>query len=208
MAGKFFAKSGVVSGILLVLFIFSSFVDCSSANTKNIDSERLSKNTSLLSNRCGYVLDKNIIDKISKSYSKVNDRIISIDFYVSLKVADRPVNGKLSFGCFMVGAKESEASGLKRPTAAEEISQADSGGRYARNVVWQRTYEGAGWTGTIAYVNSVFGDQENLKVPDYFLVCPNKGKLACFSFEVQRPRLDRRESDKIPDLLRGIVFLK
>ncbi|WP_341316951.1 hypothetical protein WN982_37165 [Paraburkholderia sp. IMGN_8] len=190
--------------IVLTGVLFFSLILGASAESINHEPDDLKSNVSLLTNQCGYVLGKNILSEISKSSSKINDQIISFDFYVSLKPADRPIHGKLSFGCFTVGSAAPKQGVAQRPTAAEEIAQADSGGRYARNVVWQRRYEGKGWSGTIAYVNSVFGDQENLNIPDYFLICPDKGGLACFSFEVVKAKLNKKESDRIPELLEGI----
>ena len=189
----------VLAGLLCFSLIFEV-----NADPVDHDPDDLKSNISLLASQCGYVLDESILSEISKSSSKTNEQIISFDFYISLKPADRPIHGKLSFGCFTVGSTAPKQDVTQRATAAEEIAQADSGGRYARNVIWQRRYEGKGWTGTIAYVNSVFGDQENLDIPDYFMICPDKGRLTCFSFEVVKAKLNKRESYIIPELIRGI----
>ncbi|WP_157654437.1 hypothetical protein [Burkholderia ubonensis] len=188
--------------LMVVLFISFAFrVDAESIIR---DSGDFNNNVFLLSSRCGYEMGESVFGEVLKSESTMNDKIILLDFYVSMPLEDRLIQGKLSFGCIAAGSDVSKQKEAGRLTASEEIARADSGGRYSRNVVWQRKYEGDGWSGTIAYVNSVFGDQENLSVPDYFMICPDKGRLACFSFEVLGVRLDRRESDKIPVLLNGV----
>jgi hypothetical protein len=190
--------------IVLACALFFSLICDVIARPENHDSSNLWGNVSLLSNWCGYAFDEEILSQISKSTSKINDRIILLDFYVVLRNADRPIYGKLSFGCFMVESTAPKQGTTHRLTAAEEIAQEDSGGRYARNIVWQRRYLGVGWSGTIAYVNSIFGDQERSDIPDYFMICPDKGELACFSFEIEKTRLREKESDRIPELLHGI----
>jgi hypothetical protein len=177
------------------------------AETINSTPRGMKSDYSLLAEQCGYALNKNIINNISKSSSKINDHIISFNFYILLKPASRAIRGKLSFGCFMRESSKPKQDTTHRQTAAEEIAQADSGGRYAHNIVWQRTYEGDGWIGTIAYANSVFGDQKKLNIPDYFLICPNNGELVCFSFEADKNELTRKESDRIPELLHGIMYV-
>ncbi|WP_431825007.1 hypothetical protein [Burkholderia sp. F1] len=204
MAGEFLAKGGAVRNFALVVILFASSIFRADAESISSDSGDFNKNVLLLSSQCGYEIGGSVFREVSKSVSKISDQIILLDFYVSMALEDGLIQGKLSFGCFTVGSGAFKQEGARRLTASEEIARADSGGRYSRNVVWQRKYEGNGWNGTIAYVNSVFGDQENLSIPDYFLICPDKGKLACFSFDVLGVRLDRREIDKIPALLGGI----
>ncbi|WP_157642190.1 hypothetical protein [Burkholderia ubonensis] len=208
MAGKFIKKGGGVrkfasAGVLLMLLI--SIADAESINR---DSDDFDRNILLLSSRCGYRVGESVLDKISKSSSKINDRIILIDLYVLMRLEKRLIQGKLSFGCFAVRPNISKQDKARRLTAGEEIAQADSGGRYSHDLVWQRRYEGSGWSGTVAYVSSVFGDQENLSVSDYFLICPDKDGLACFSFEILGARLNEGEADQIPVLLDGIGVAK
>ena len=192
----------LLAGILLFSLIFGG-----NAGAKDRGSGDLVGNVSLLADQCGYVINKPILNKISRLALKINDRIISFDFYVLLRSVNGPIDGKLSFGCVTARSGAPKPDLAKRQTAAEEIAQADSGGRYTRGIIWQRKYEGDGWTGTIAYVNSVFGDQERLNAPDYFLICPDRGRLACFSFEIQNGKLENQEGDRIPELLRGIAIV-
>jgi hypothetical protein len=116
------------------------------------------------------------------------------------------IQGKLSFSCLAGALSASPENSVLRTTAADEIALEDSGGRYARNIVWQRKYEGDGWVGTVAYVNSVFGDQSKQPIPDSFLICPDKDGLACFSFEVGKKQLKKQESDQVPGFLHGIAL--
>ncbi|MDR5750386.1 MULTISPECIES: hypothetical protein [unclassified Caballeronia] len=190
--------------IFLTWLVIFSLIGASSAESVDNGSTDLQNNISLLRSQCGYVLDENILAKIVGSSSNVNGNVIFFDFYIVMKPRIKPIHGKLLFSCFVAGSTPTRSDIAQKTTAADEIALEDSGGRYVRDIAWQRAYEGKGWSGTIAYVNSIYGDQERQAVPDYFLVCPNKNGFACFSFEVVKEKLDRKESDRIPSLLGGI----
>ncbi|GAB2868307.1 hypothetical protein GCM10027093_00030 [Paraburkholderia jirisanensis] len=145
--------------------------------------------------------------RASKSFSEIDDNSIFVNFYISLTPIRRAIQGKLSFSCLKRGLTDLPQDAAEKTTAADEITLEDSGGRYARNIVWQKRYQGNGWTGTIAYVNSVSCDQTKLVIPDYFFVCPNMNGLACFSYEIEKIRLKRKESDQIPSLLHEISLI-
>ncbi|WP_124519030.1 hypothetical protein [Burkholderia stagnalis] len=188
----------------VALFLLSEVTGAESSSNDLVD---LHGNISLLENKCGYVLGENISSKVIRSLVSENEKIASFDFYLRMRLENRSIRGKLSFSCFVAGSRASEPGVVQKTTAADEIALEDSGGRYARDIVWQRKYEGKGWDGTVAYVNSVFGDQERRAAPDYFLICPNKGGFSCFSFEVVKGRLSRMESDRIPRMLGGIGII-
>ncbi|NTX28963.1 hypothetical protein HT746_17800 [Burkholderia pyrrocinia] len=173
----------------------------SNGHAKSLD------NVFLLSNRCGYGLGENILSKTIDSSINIDNKIISFDFYLVMRLGGRSIRGKLSFSCFVDGLNASGSNVSNKTTAADEIAFEDSGGRYVRNIVWQRKYEGKGWSGTVAYVNSVYGDQERLATPDYFLICPYAINSPCFSFEVLGKRLDKKESDLVPVALGGIEIV-
>ncbi|WP_407971959.1 hypothetical protein ACJ51O_30050 [Burkholderia pyrrocinia] len=204
MAGKFRKKEVVVRHIFLVLLAFFLLDGAARGELVSNGIANHRDNIFLLENRCGYVLGENISSKIIDSSVRVNNKVISFDFYLVMKLGGRPIRGKLSFGCFVAGSSALGPSAVKKTTAADEIALEDSGGRYVRNIVWQRKYEGKGWGGTVAYVNSVYGDQERLVAPDYFLICPDAIYSPCFSFEVVGRKLGKKESDQIPVALGGI----
>jgi hypothetical protein len=169
-----------------------------------IFSDNLQFNKVLLENQCGYVLERNLSDQVYKSSSTINEKTVYVDFYLHLAPAQRTIQGKLSFACLKAEFSDLAQGAFQKTTAAEEIALEDSGGRYVRNIVWQRKHEGRGWTGTIAYINSISGDQTNLPVPDYFFVCPDKSGITCFSLEIERTRLRTKESDRISKFLHEI----
>ncbi|HEY1999878.1 hypothetical protein [Paraburkholderia sp.] len=189
---------------LLVWFFFNGIAGAEYAPDSHDERQ---ENIDLLSNQCGYALDEDIASKITISSINKNEKVVSFDFYTLVKLVDRPIQGKLSFGCFVTGANTLTPGAAQKRTAADVITSEDSGGRYARKIAWQRKYEGNGWVGTIAYVNSVFGDQVRLASPDYFLICPDKRKFPCFSFEALNKRLNRKEADRIPKMLGGIGII-
>lgn len=204
MAGKFHKKEVVVRHIFLALLAFFLLDVATAGELSSNDRINYRDNIFLLENRCGYVLGENLSSKTIDSSVNVSDKIISFDFYLVMKLDARPIRGKLSFGCFVAGSGASDSSVENKTTAADEIALEDSGGRYVRNIVWQRKYKGKGWDGTVAYVNSVYGDQERLTAPDYFLICPDAIYYPCFSFEVVGGRLSKKEADRIPVALGGI----
>lgn len=207
MARKFLKKDGAVRNSVLTWLVFFSLMGASGAESLNNGSIGPQNNISLLRSQCGYVLDENISAKVVRSSSSMNGNVISFDFYIMMRVRSKPIHGKLSFSCFMAGSAASTPDIARKTTAADEIALEDSGGRYARDIAWQRAYEGKGWNGTIAYVNSIYGDQERQAISDFFLVCPNKNSFGCFWFEVIKDKLDRKESDRIPSLLGGIGII-
>jgi len=113
----------VLIGVLCLLLIFRV-----GAEPANSDPDDLKSNVSLLASQCGYVLGDDILSEILRSSSKINDQIISFDFYVSMKPANRPIHGRLSFGCFVFESAVSKQGVAKRLTAGDEIIQSDSGG--------------------------------------------------------------------------------
>ena len=67
----------VLIGVLCLLLIFRV-----GAEPANSDPDDLKSNVSLLASQCGYVLGDDILSEILRSSSKINDQIISFDFYV------------------------------------------------------------------------------------------------------------------------------
>ncbi|HMC99429.1 MAG TPA: hypothetical protein VKH37_04720, partial [Ferruginibacter sp.] len=118
----------------------------------------LSKAADLLGELCGYSLDNSILEKVKSSSIGFENNVFRAEFLLELKPVDRYLKASLYFGCFLPG-KDSMGSKIGVPlTARGEIANEDSGGRYARNVVWERKYTGLNWIGTMAYVDSIFGD--------------------------------------------------
>lgn len=204
MAGKLHKTEVAVRNTLLALLAFFWLDGAARGELASNGRANSLDNIFLLESRCGYVLGENISSKTVDSSVNVNNGIISFDFYLVMRLDRRPMRGKLSFSCFVAGSSVSGSSIANKTTAADEIALEDSGGRYVRNIVWQRKYEGKGWDGTVAYVNSVYGDRERLAAPDYFLICPGAIYSPCFSFEVVGRRLGKKESDRIPVALGGI----
>jgi hypothetical protein len=204
VAGKFHKAEVVVRNVFLALVAFFGLDGAAMAEPASNGRSNYIDNIFLLENRCGYILGENISSKTVDSSVNINDGVISFDFYLMMKLGGSTIRGKLSFSCFVAGPSVSGSSVENKTTAVDEIALEDSGGRYVRNIVWQRKYEGKGWDGTVAYVNSVYGDRERVRVPDYFLICPDEIYFPCFSFEVVGRRLAKKESERIPVALGGI----
>jgi len=92
-------------------------------------------------------------------------------------------------------------------TARDEIRAEDSGGRYFRIITWQKVYRAENFNGTIAYINSIFGDGIKTASPEYFLVCPESDDMTCFSMEVKSKfKLTKIEKKEILKLLSNINY--
>jgi hypothetical protein len=207
VAGKLHKTEVAMRNVFLAFLVFFWLDGAARAEFASSGHVNYRDNVSLLEGRCGYILGENISSKIVDSSVNLNNGIVSFDFYLVMKLDRGVVRGKLSFSCFVAGSSVSDSSVANKVTAADEIALEDSGGRYVRNIVWQKKYEGKGWGGTVAYVNSVYGDRERVRVPDYFLICPDAIYFPCFSFEVVGKRLGKKESDRIPVVLDGIEIV-
>ncbi|WP_143189412.1 hypothetical protein [Paraburkholderia lycopersici] len=130
--------------IVLACFVIYFFIGEAGAEPVNLESSDLKSNLALLSGQCGYALYKNISDRVVKSLSIVTDKVVSVDFYIDI-TSMHAVEGKLSFSCLAAALIKSPQNSLQKTTAADEIALEDTGGRYARNIVWQRKFEGDGW---------------------------------------------------------------
>jgi hypothetical protein len=69
-------------------------------------------------------------------------------------------------------------------SAAKVVKDEDSGGRYFRNVKWERRIEAANWQGTVAYADFTFGDRQKTKT-SFYLVCEAKLQIPCFELTLQ-----------------------
>ncbi len=161
---------------------------------------------------CGYALGDRLVSAVkgAKKISAVDSIVIVLDADFSPK--KRKISTKLTFGCnLMPQAVDSNGQYMKRDqpkTAKEEIELEDSGGRYGRNVVWERLYRGANIAGTVAYVNSVSGDRVKIRIPDFLLVCPNQPGLTCFSLEIDKEiSLTKAEQEWFVTILGDIRYL-
>jgi len=165
----------------------------------------LQKEVAALEAHCGYALDPVLQANVTAFQSDVKNNIFSIRFSLNMRPGKRLVAADLTFGCFVPGSSMVHDAGAGT-TASEEIALEDAGGRYARHVAWERSYEGVNWGGTIAYADAIAGDGQRQPIPGYFLVCPSPDRpnSACFSLEVRKPRLTKRESDAIPALLHPV----
>ncbi|EDT03663.1 hypothetical protein BamIOP4010DRAFT_2822 [Burkholderia ambifaria IOP40-10] len=193
--------------LLFSIVVASTFLGVVCAQQLSRNDPDLSKAAHLLGELCGYSLDNSILEKVKSSSVSFENNVFRAEFLLELKPVDRYLKASLYFGCFLPG-KDSMGSKIGVPlTARGEIANEDSGGRYARNVVWERKYTGLNWIGTMAYVDSIFGDGSSRKIPAYFMTCPKVADLPCFSLEFERNDLVGREVDRIQDLIHGIYIV-
>lgn len=200
-----------MSYIRCVFVIFLIGIISAGNSVAKFDSN-VTENLSKIKEYCRYALG----DRISSAV-KGAEKISAADSIVIVFDADfspkkRNISAKLTFGCNLVPqAVDSNDQYMKRDqpkTAKEEIELEDSGGRYGRNVVWERPYRGANIAGTVAYVNSVSGDRVKIRVPDFLLVCPNQPGLTCFSLEIDKEiSLTKAEQEWFVMILGDIRYL-
>lgn len=161
---------------------------------------KANKNSTPLQEYCGYEFDRKIKRNIKKSTLNESKDYRTITFDLELNLKNRQVIGKTVFVCPTTIAHLPP----QVVSARDQISLEDAGGRYARIVEWERPSQGDGWSGTAAYVNSIFGDGQRLDANDYFLICPNTPKNACFSIEFEVNRLTAFEAMEVLNIMSHI----
>jgi hypothetical protein len=195
----------------LALVSLSAFISASPAFAQQSSGQ--GTGISLLQTYCGYTLGAPIIKTIAHENVNKSEMAASIVFALQLYPKKRTVLADLSFGCATPSGKKASVqfdldrtSKMRIPrTARDEVRAEDSGGRYCRIITWQKVYRAENFNGTIAYINSIFGDGIKTASPEYFLVCPESDDMTCFSLEVRNKiRLTQIERKAIAKLLSKI----
>ena len=160
--------------------------------------------------------DVTSIDSFVNKHSEFNVQVV---LYLKSKINGKTIKQELSIFC----RKNGDDGKLQWPSIFEGnpkliqnllskkrspksiINEQDSGGRYGRQVKWERKFAAKNWHGTIAYSDSAFGDQTIIPESGYFIACPDDKNFNCFSLEIdQAERLRKTDVNKITDLLREV----
>lgn len=193
---------------LVILFLL-----CLTSSATNARQVRdLSEAYSRLHEFCGYTLGNFATFRVARANVEENEISITIRFHLLIDGQHRKVPATLEFGCrkpsFPVASDGFSATpGIQKMTAKDVIASEDAGGRYYRRVTWQRKYQGGGFSGTVAYVNSIFGDGEVMSIPDLYFSCPNRNGLTCYSIEVAPNfRLTRSERVSAMSIIGDVTY--
>lgn len=154
---------------------------------------------------CGYDLGEQMVGSIISGEVKEGDfnseKYINFNFQIDLKLLQKKTTGSISFNCIL---NEPSAKYENSLTPAQLIQQEDAGGRYFRNIAWQRKISGRNWSGLIAYSDYLFGDGQKSLTYNY-LICP--AALQCFSFEIDpKIKLTSKERGVALSLIKKISF--
>ncbi|CAJ0730772.1 MULTISPECIES: hypothetical protein [Ralstonia] len=156
------------------------------------------------------------IKSFSNNESEFNQQVV---LYLTSEINRRPIKYKLSFFCRKTGSEiklqwpsvfEGDSAAIQRLLSQKRspksiIQEQDAGGRYGRQVNWEKKFAATNWHGTIAYSDKVFGDQTAIPETGYFIACPDNKAVSCFSVEInQTERLKRTDVNKIVDILREV----
>ncbi|NMV41906.1 hypothetical protein [Ralstonia insidiosa] len=148
--------------------------------------------------------------------SEFNRQVV---LYLTSEINKKAIKYKLSFFCRGTGGEsklqwpsvfEGDSAAIQRLLSQKRspksiIQEQDAGGRYGRQVNWEKKFAATNWQGTIAYSDRVFGDQATIPESGYFIACPDNKEVSCFSVEInQTERLKKTDVNKIVDLLRGV----
>jgi hypothetical protein len=124
---------------------------------------------------------------------------------MKVKLPKKQVASKMYFVCEFP-ANKNKCPSHRSPT--EIIINEDSGGRYGRIIKWERAFSAINWKGRIAYVDSIFGDGQKMRIDDYLLICPATHDSPCPSFEVtDGTRLNPAEVNAVVRLLETITYI-
>jgi len=157
-------------------------------------------------NYCNYTLGDKLKKASSPPWKETQSKVTVHALDLNIIINNKIKSGRLKFTCFENLKQTSETpEEVTSPSAAVEIANEDSGGRYYRIVSWEKPIIGQNWKGTIAYTNSSFGDNQKILTPDFFYICPNNRVTTCFSFSFSETgTLKNSEAATIPQILSDI----
>ena len=144
--------------------------------------------------KCRIGFDAGIIGEMENTgiaASKIDGRDnFSAGFTLKIREAGKKAEARINVYC---SAKENSSKISKSSaTPRDQIAQEDSGGRYYRQVAWQRNASGINWKGQIAYADALHGDGTVLAI-DFYLLCLKVEGNVCLHIEVQPPRTATRK---------------
>jgi len=152
-------------------------------------------------NFCGYNISGKTFERIENIESTTNNGIQKNKITTTIKTGRNLIKTDIEISCHTTSSPATtEPRGAK-----SEIELEDSGGRYYRIVNWEKVVQGKNWLGTMAYVNSIFGDGENSAIPNQFLACPKLAPNPCFYIHIATPtKLSKRDSTQIINSMKDI----
>lgn len=154
--------------------------------------------------KCHYSFDDKIIDSIISH----RDKQISIDeieytifeFDLKIKLKEKITEAKLEFSCPSLDIE------IPDHTPEQIIKEEDAGGRYFRNIAWQKEIYGNNWKGLVAFSDYIFGDSGKIKTYD-FLICQKYSP--CFSYSINiEPQFKKQEREMALDHIKSIRYLR
>ncbi|MDU4255985.1 hypothetical protein [Pseudomonas sp.] len=169
------------------------------SNAASIDQEN-----SVERKYCGYHIEEKLSKNITEVYSTLIDGIYRTKVNISINLAVRSIQASFDFSCYAAPETDPYKHKTER-TARTVMEMVDSGGRYYRVIKWESKARGKGWTGTIAYTNEIFGDNQKSENPDQFLICPKNESITCFYINISpENRLSGKEPMEIKEVLSNI----
>lgn len=115
-----------------------------------------------------------------------------------------PIRAQKSLRGDALASKPIESIPSKGTSARAVIEDEDAGGRYARHVASERAICAANWQGTVAYVDSLFGDGQNTPMT-FLLACDAQLSRPCIEVHVKPTiHLRGKKLESIFELLRNI----
>lgn len=153
---------------------------------------------------CGYELKD--IEKIilTAQTETINADGIQQTYVLDWSKAEKNFRAQLILDCAPSDSSmpDSDASSPVL-TPRELISSEDSGGRYMRNVAWQRSVTAKNWTAHVAYIDYIFGDGQRTDTRD-FLACNIEIAMPCIKMSVIEP--SSMDDDDIASIMS--IFMK
>ncbi|WP_448683160.1 hypothetical protein [Pseudomonas nicosulfuronedens] len=152
-------------------------------------------------NFCGYNISGKTLERIENIESTTSNGIQKNKITTTIKTEKNLIKADIEISCYTT----SSPTTTEPRSAKSEIELEDSGGRYYRIVNWEKEIRGKNWLGTMAYVNSIFGDGEKSAIPNQFLACPKPPRNPCFYIHIATPiQLSKRESIQIIKAMKDI----
>jgi hypothetical protein len=150
---------------------------------------------------CGYNIEGNLSENIKNVESTTSNNIQKNKISTEIKSGKNLIKADIEISCYTTSPPVT----IEPRSAKSEIELEDSGGRYYRIVSWEKEVRGKNWQGTMAYVNSIFGDGEKSAIPNQFLACPKLALNPCFYIHIATPtKLSKRDSTQIINAMKDI----
>jgi hypothetical protein len=177
---------------------------CGLSNIAAAETVGLNDGLATASARCGYDLAELRPMLIAASIDRLPHSGIKINFHLKSKYQTQAIYAQLSISCADPSNNAAHQS-EDIPDAQAIIRDEDAGGRYFRHVASQKLVKGRNWRATVAVVDYVLGDAQQIRKNE-ILACNSDMVSPCISLRVSKPqRLSKKHLNLVYSMIEQIA---